>query len=408
MENHKILQSILKYLAQKTIKKYRPGIIGVTGSVGKTSTKLALYSILSSERKVRASASNFNNELGFPLVILGDYQKIKFPLIFWPKVILRSCFNLLFNVNYPEILILEYAANRPGDLKYLLDIAKPNIGIITAIGEIPAHLEFYSDPEEVAKEKSKLIEALGVNNFAVLNADDIAVMQMKDKTRAHIITFGFDDSAQIKITNFENIFNDEKIGIAFKLEYNGSFVPVIVDNILGKAHAYAIAAASATALIFGLNLVKISEALNNYRPLPSRMKVIRGIKNSIIIDDSYNASPISMQLALETLRGIKAKRKIAVLGDMLEIGKYTFEAHQKIGEQAIKSADVLIAIGKNSDIIAQAAQRKNSKEIKVYTFQNANEAIEFIKTTISAGDVILFKASHALNFEKIVKAISLE
>ncbi|MCL5733663.1 MAG: UDP-N-acetylmuramoyl-tripeptide--D-alanyl-D-alanine ligase [Patescibacteria group bacterium] len=403
--SNKILRIILKFLAQKTLKKYRPGIIGVTGSVGKTSSKLAIADALSSERNVRAIRANFNNELGFPLAILGNYQKIGYPIIFWPKVIAAGIIKLIFKFPYPDILVLEYGADNPGDIKYLLDIAKPNIGVITAIGDIPAHVEFFSSPEELAKEKSRLIEAVGVNGFAVLNADDETVMSLKNKTRSHIMTFGFGDRADVRIINFENRFDDDWRGILFKLAYNGSVVPIKINGALGKSHAYAAAAAAACSLIFGINLVKISDALNKYQPLNGRMTLVRGVKDTWIIDDSYNASPLSMHAALDTLKTLEAKRKIAVLGDMLEIGKYSLEAHEKLGRLAYGIIDVLFTVGPRAKFIAGAAIDAGMKKDKVFIFDTADEAKLKVREIIKKGDIVLIKASHAIGIDKVVEEI---
>ena len=199
----KILRWILKELSVLTLKKYRPTIVGITGSVGKTSAKLAIAAVLQGSRSVRFTKENFNNELGVPLVILGSYGKIV-GILFWPKVILASIRNLFKRINYPEILVLEYGVDRPGDMKYLLSIVKPNIGVITAIGDTPAHVEFFEGPEAVAREKGRLVESLLSMGHAVLNGDDRAVMELKERTRARLMTFGFDKNSSVRITNFES------------------------------------------------------------------------------------------------------------------------------------------------------------------------------------------------------------
>src|SRR3989344_2357786 len=185
-----ILKNTLAFLARWAIRKYQPGVVGITGTVGKTSTKEAVLSVLRQIRKVRASSGNFNNEFGFPLTILGDYEKTG-GAFFWLKVVIGSFFSLLFGRKYPEILVLEYAADQPGDIKYLLDIARPQIGVVTAVGDIPVHVELYSGPDAVAREKGRLVEALPAIGFSILNFDDEAVYGMKDRTRAHAITYGF-------------------------------------------------------------------------------------------------------------------------------------------------------------------------------------------------------------------------
>ena len=401
----KILKWLLKTLAQLTIWRYKPGIIGITGSVGKTSAKEAIFAVLSQERRVRRSSGNFNNELGLPLTILGDWQEIK-GLFFWPKVILLSLLRVIFKVSYPEILVLEYGADKPGDIRYLLKIAKPQIGVITAVGEIPVHVEFYSGPEAVAREKSKIIEILPANGFAVLNSDDITVMEMKNRTRAHLMTFGFNEEAQVKISNFENQMEGEvPEGISFKLEYGGSFVPVKIKNNFGRAPAYAAAAAAAVGLIFGLNLVKISEGLVRYQAPPHRLTLVKGVKNTWIIDDCYNASPLSMEAALEVLRDLKAKRKIAVLGDMLEIGRYTPEAHEVVGKSTAKIVDLLFTVGPRARFIAEAAEKAGLDKNKIFSFDTVLGVGKVLEHHLHLGDLVLIKASRAINLDKVVEEI---
>lgn len=379
----------------------------VTGSVGKTSVKEAIYTILKGSRSVRATSGNFNNEIGVPLSILGDWQKITGKW-FWPKVLLASLWRLVFKVKYPQILILEYAADHPGDIKYLLDIAKPQIGAVTAIGEIPVHVEFFSGPEAIAREKSKVVEVLPVTGFAILNHDDQVVLEMRHRTRAHVITYGFASDAEVQITNFENRMEKFRpAGISFKLNYGGSFVPVKLEGCFGKVQAYTAAAAACVGLIFGMNLVKISEALLDYQSPPRRLKLLSGIKRTYIIDDSYNASPLSMHAAIETIKALKAKRKVAVLGDMLEIGKYTPEAHELMGKLAGKTFNLVITIGARAKFIAEAARQTGLAKKNILSFDTVDEAKLKVQELIKRGDLILIKGSNAMRLDKIVEEIKL-
>lgn len=410
-----ILQIIIKKLAVWTIRKYQPGVIAITGSVGKTSTKEAIYTVLKHFRSARVSSGNFNNELGLPLAILGDWREIN-GKFFWLKVILTSLLKLFFPVKYPEILILEYAVRKPGDMKYLLDIAKPHIGVVTAVGEIPVHVEFFSGPEALAREKSKIIENLSSFGFAILNFDDQIVLDMKQRTRAHTVTYGFGEGAEMRITNFETRMdpastersearNSRPAGIAFKLNYGGSFVPVRLDGCFGKAQAYAAAAAACAGAAFGINLVRIAQSLTEYQSPEHRTKLLDGIKDSYIIDDSYNASPLSMHEAIDTIKALKAKRKIGVFGDMLEIGKYTIEAHEFIGRLAVQAFDILITVGSRAKFIAEAAAANRMPKKNIYSFETADEAKVKVQELIKKGDLILIKASHAIGLDKVVEEI---
>jgi UDP-N-acetylmuramoyl-tripeptide--D-alanyl-D-alanine ligase len=356
-----------------TVKKYKPGIIGITGNVGKTSTKEMIFSVLKSERRVRCPSKSFNNEIGLPLAILGEWENTG-RFFFWLSVLWRSIYQLLIkNKSYPDLLVLEYGIDKPGDMSYLLEIAKPSVGVFTAMSDIPVHVEFFSGPEAVFREKSKLITHLPATGFAVLNADNDLILSLCSQMRAHTVTFGFSEKADVRITNFENKLDIKTGGISFKLNYGGSLVPVRLEGVFGKGMAYSAAASAAVGLIFGINLIKIAESLANYQPPSGRMRFIKGIRESIIIDDTYNASPLAMKEALDVLSNLKAKRKIAVLGDMLELGKYTFEGHEMIGRLAAKIVDVLFTIGIRGKLIAESARRAGLRTDQIFHFESINE-----------------------------------
>ena len=417
-----LLRWKLHALARLTIWRYRPGIVGVTGSVGKTSTKLAIGVVLRGVRRVRISSGNLNNEFGLPLAILGDWTQAELllvsratpagtarfeKLLFWIKVIVTSAWRVAAkSKHYPEILILEYGADKPGDIKKLLKIAKPNVSVITAIGEYPAHVEFYASPEAVAREKGRLIECLPVAGFAVLNYDDETVMNLEPRARARVITYGFEKGAEMQVARFENRVQDGRpAGIVFKLNCGGNSVPVHIEGALGRSQAYAAAAAASVGLIFGINLAKISEALGNYRSADSRMQLVPGIKDTYLIDDSYNASPLSMHAALDTLRDLPAKRRVAVLGDMLEIGKYTLEAHEQVGRLAAESVDILFTVGARAKFIAEAARKEGMKRASIQSFDVADDAGKPLQEIMRKGDLVLIKGSHAMQLNKVVEEV---
>ena len=404
-----ILKYILRMLARATLARYSPGIVGITGSVGKTSTKEAVRTVLAAERTVRAPAKNFNNELGLPLAILGDWESAG-GVFFWLKVICVSIWRLIVkSKEYPEVLVLEYAIDRPGDMKYLLEIARPHIGLFTAMGDVPVHVEFFTGPEAVMREKARLISQLPATGFAILNIDDPLVMEAKSQTRAQVMTFGFDEKADVRVTNFSNNFDGKSGGISCKLTYGGSIVPVRIDRALGKAQAYSIGAAAVVGLIFGLNLVRIAEALSAYEAPAGRLKLVRGIRESFLIDDTYNAAPTAMHSALETLKSLNAKRKIAVLGDMLEIGKYTLEVHEGVGKLVKKiGIDMLLTVGIRGKLIAEAAIKEGMSDKAVFQFMDIYEATEFLEAKIQKGDLILVKGSQGVRLEKVVKELMAE
>lgn len=428
---HKLLQIILKLLSKVVIKKYNPIVLGITGSVGKTSTKEAVFSVLKNKFRVRRSVGSFNTEEGLPLAILGDWSENKLKLIsqygetgkrirkifLWVGIVVSGFLKLIFipKSKYPEILVLEYGADRPGDIDKLVQIATPQTGIITGVGEIPVHVEYYSGPEEVAKEKSKLISALPPSGLAVLNHDDWIVFNMKDLSKAETITFGFDEHSEIKASDMRYFFEEEdeaNAGLSFKLNYEGKSVPFRLSSALGKHQIYAALAATAVGLHFNINLIEISEALEKMEFPKQRMKLVKGIRDSWIIDDTYNASPLSTQAALETLyefgnKAISQKgkgRKVAVLGDMRELGVFTEKAHRLIGNLAGEKTEYLFTVGPAAKFIADSAFNQLPKE-NIRTFDSSEEAGEWLKGFVAEGDIVLVKGSRAMEMEKVVEAL---
>jgi UDP-N-acetylmuramoyl-tripeptide--D-alanyl-D-alanine ligase len=293
-------------------------------------------------------------------------------------------------------------------MDYLLRVARPQVGIVTALSEIPVHVEFFTGPEAVRREKSKLIGALPVTGFAILNGDDEAVLKMKTETRAHPMTFGFSKGVELRISGFQNQLDKKFRGVSFKLSYGGVTCGVKIVNVFGKSHAYAAAAAAAAGLIYGLNIGKMAEALSNYKPVPGRLNLIPGLKESLIIDDTYNSSPVAAYEALRVLGGLKAKRKIAVLGDMLELGKYTMEAHENVGKLVPKNADFLFTVGNRAKFIAERAVKSDFPKNKVLNFMDVGEAGLELQRKMQKGDVILVKGSQSVRMEKIVKEVMFE
>ncbi len=411
----RILQYILKILAKIVLWKYQPEIVGVTGSVGKTGTKEAIYQVLKKEFKIRRNMRNYNNEIGVPLTILG-LETAGRSIMAWLKNFLKAISIILTDKDYPEILILEMGVDKPGDMKYLLDFIPVKIGVITAIGQFPVHLEFFPEKDKLIQEKALLVKSLTKKGLAVLNYDDLSVREIGDQlsSGAPVIYYGMGQAADLKILSYELFIKDFKkddFGISFKLEYQGSFVPVRLDKVLGRQQAYATAAAAAVGLHFGLNLVKISTALRKYRSLAGRTKIIKGIKGSWLIDDSYNSSPTAALAALEILEEFPSEidgqrtKKIAVLGDMLELGPDTEAAHRQVGQRAADTIDLLLTIGSRARFIADQARQQGMAKEKIFEFSQPAEAALALQERLAAGDIVLIKASRAIHLEEVVKEV---
>jgi len=408
----KALQKLLRFFSKLVLNKYKPIIIGVTGSVGKTSTKEAIYHVLKThfgENEVRRNKRNYNNEIGAPLTIFGLEGGGR-SVIRWFFKFIGIIWMSVFRIKYPGFLVLEMGADRPGDIKYLTDFIPLKIGVITALGDIPVHVEFFADPQQVAKEKRNLITSLNDNGVAILNYDDESVRQMAEGIIAKVLTFGLKEKADVRATNYDlKIVSEEVVSeLTFKLEFKGSSIPAKLINVLGVQHLYSALAATAVGIVFNINLVEIVEALKEFQPLPGRMRLIRGIKNTLIVDDSYNAALLSMEAALESLRIFNERRKIVVLGDMLEIGEYAPEAHKRIGKKAAEIADLIFTVGPRAKFIAEEAIKQGIPENRIFQFMVSDDAAMKVQEEIKEGDVILIKGSRAMRMEKITKEIMAE
>lgn len=407
----KAAQRMLRVFAKAILKKYKPQVVGVTGSVGKTSTKEAIYAVLSYKFNVRRNIKNYNNEIGLPLTIIGAGSGGR-SIWNWLGVFIKALTMLIWrDKSYPEILVLEMAVDRVGDMKYLTDLAPCDIGVVTNVS--PVHLEFFKSLERIAKEKSVMVSHIDKNGWGVLNSDNSYVCEMRQVVRGRALTYGIDNKeSDVRASEIVVSRGGEKklAGLSFKLIYQGSTVPVLLPNILGEHLIYAALAAAGIGIIKGMNMVEISEALRLFEAPKGRMHLLDGIKNTFIIDDTYNAGPDSMAAALKVLGRLEtAGRKFAVLGDMLELGEYTAEAHAQIGRQVAENKiDFLITVGERSRIIADLAEKSGMVKDNIFSFSDTERAGRFLQDRIEQGDFILIKGSQGMRMEKITKEIMAE
>lgn len=398
----KVIIFILAFLARIIILKHKPYVIGVTGSFGKSSTKEAIFHILSSsQKKVRRNKGNLNNEFGLPLVVIGDFDHAGGVWLYFLAIIKGIC--VFFNDEYPDILVLEYGADKPGDIKYLTSIVRPDIAVVTGISEIPVHVEFYSSSYEVAEEKFNLIKFAKDNSTIILNADDKLVAHMAEKINSNTLFYGFAFESDFRIHQFNNCYIKEKpTGISFTLATIGKFLPVNFSGVLGRGHAYAITAAIACGSVLKIPITDMIESVSKLEILPGRSRIIEGIQDSWIIDDSYNSSPSALHEALNVLKSLPAKRKIAILGGMMELGRLSKDAHRELGIKAASSANIIIGIGELGKELIAPAKRQGKK---TQWFNTSLEAVAEIKKMINKGDLILIKGSQSVRVERITKAI---
>ena len=228
----KIIQKILKVYAQKIIKKYKPKVIAVSGSVGKTSTKEFIYSVLKKDFKTRRNLKNFNNEIGVPLTIIG-VKNPQFSFLSWLRIFYQAHKIFKKEYEYPEILVLEMGVDHPGDMDYLTDIAKPDIAVITTIGQ--SHLKYFKSVQNIQKEKGKLVEVLNGNGLAVLNFDNDLTWEIKEKSKAPVIGFGFGD-CEARAQEFSFLENALAFKFLYKSKENKDWF--YIENIINKEMVY--------------------------------------------------------------------------------------------------------------------------------------------------------------------------
>jgi UDP-N-acetylmuramoyl-tripeptide--D-alanyl-D-alanine ligase len=406
MKSKKILylEKTLRFMAKAVLKKHKPKIVAITGSVGKTSTKAAVFAVLSSKFNVRENEKNYNNEIGIPLTIIGA-ESGQQNVFKWIWVFMKWLL-VLISSKYPEILVLELGVDRPADMKYFMSFIHPEIGIVTNVSF--SHIEFFNTVDNIAKEKGGLVEAIDGRGFAILNADDERVLGMKEKTLAQVITFGLSESATVSASNV--LYNYDSTGkpegISFKLNYDGKNIPIRLRNLLPAHYVYVALAAAAVGITFKINLVDIASALEPLAAPAGRMNLIEGINGSYVIDDTYNASPISTLAAIDVLSSLEAKRKVVVLGDMLELGTQTEIGHREIGKKIFASKiNRVFLVGQRMKFAMAELVSFGYPSSEISHFDNPYIAAQKVAEMIKEGDFVLVKGSQGMRMEKIVEQI---
>lgn len=352
-------------------KKLKSKVIAITGSTGKTGTKDMLALILKASKAVCAP-SNFNNEIGVPYTILEAKEDT-------------------------EIIVLELAMRGKGQIKELAEISLPNVGVVTNVGL--AHFEFLNSREDILRAKAELVKTIPKNGWIIFNNDDKPSQGLKKYGKGNILTFGLDEEADIYATHIKI---DSLGHPSFKLHYQGKGM-LIKLPLSGKYHIYNALAAAAVALTAGVSENKIKRGLALARVSENRMEVIKKGK-TIILNDTYNANPASMRAALENLKTISSgKKTLAILGDMLELGKIEKEEHLKLGEFICElNLGNLVAIGKRAIFIERGAEKAGMQKNKIKSFENLEAAEKILNRIETSNTVILVKGSRAMGMERIV------
>ncbi len=400
-----LVAGLLALLAQAVIRKYRPLIVMVTGSVGKTSTKDAAAAVLSSRYHLRASEKSYNSEFGVPLTIIGAKNPWENPSA-WVGVFNEALALILFPSHYPKLLVLEVGADRPGDLARILGIAKPDAVIVTRLPDVPVHVEAYASPQAVRDEEFAPAYALQSGAPLIISADDPNAITMASRLSAVITTFGFGDGADVRLEGYSFFEEGESCGMEAVLNVKGETCTLRVPGALGKSQLYAPAAAIAAALSLDTPLKLALEGAANYVPPAGRGRILPGKNSSLLIDDSYNASPAAVEEALAALQLLPdTGRRIAVLGDMLELGRYSAEEHARVGVLAAERVDLLVTVGARSRATAEAARSAGMSAESVFSFDTAAEAAPVLESMVRERDAVLVKGSQSIRMERITERL---
>lgn len=394
---------LLALCARAIVRKYKPTIVMITGSVGKTSTKDAVAAVLAERHFLRASEKSYNSEFGVPLTIIGAKNPWENPAA-WFGVFQEALALIMLPNHYPDVLVLEVGADRPGDLARILRIATPDAVVVTKLPDVPVHVEAYASKQAVRDEEFAPAYALADGKPLIISADDPHARAMAARLSVALYTFGFADDADVQITNAH--FSEEEMGMSATLSGACGNAPLTVPGALGRPQLYAPAAAVATALALGMSATDALAGTKQYAPPPGRARIIAGKNNSLLVDDSYNASPAAVEEALAAVTLVPAKGdRYAVLGDMLELGRYSLSEHERIGTLAAQSVDRLYTVGERAEAMIVAARAAGMDESATRAFRTAQEAGKALAKEIGTGDVVLVKGSQSIRMERTLELL---
>ncbi len=347
-------------------------VVGITGSVGKTSTKEVTAAVLSRRFRTLKSKRSFNSEVTLPT-------------------------SLLRITPDHEVAVLEMGMWAPGEIRFLAQLARPQVGMVTNVG--PSHLERLGSIDRIMHAKAELPESLPADGWCILNADDPRVAAMAQRTAAQVLTYGTGPHADLWADAITTYGLD---GIGLRMHYAGASVDLRLP-LIGRHSVYLALSAAACGLALGMDWAAIAEGLADSDAQP-RLRVLPGIRQTTLIDDSYNAAPISVCAALDLLADLDGRR-IAVLGDMLELGAAEEASHREVGRYAAQFVQVLVTVGERSRWIAEAAQAAGMSAAAISAVANQTQAVDALSKLLEPGDIVLVKGSRGMELERMVAAL---
>lgn len=409
-----ILYNILKYSSKQLLKRYNPTIIGVVGNVGKTSMRMNMVSFLSQFSPVGTNVDNYNTPIGIYLSFLDEISPNK-NIFSWIRIVIKSLGRAWFGYSeFAPIWVLELGVDAPGDMdEFIDDFLELDIVVFGFIGSNPVHLSQFNTKKDLIHEDAKVLRGLKPEGLLIIDGDD-SVLKSIYRKREHVITFGYGDvdvkasdfKTSIDVVDTKEQWNTYHSSIvpkgSFKVEYRGSSIPFQVNYILGKHQVSSLLPSIALGIADGMNLIDISQKITSIKPIKGRLRCLEGVKDTLLIDDTYNAAPSAVEMALDTLGNISIKgaRKVAILGVMRELGDESQDIHTHMGELAAKVADVCIGVGEETKDLLLAFHNHNPKGI-YHWFEDSEEAALHIVDFITSDDIILVKGSQFSRMERV-------
>lgn len=388
-------------MTKRRIRKFKGKVIAVTGSVGKTSTKDAIFTVLNTRYKVKKSEKSMNTDIGLFLTILeidnGNKSVGK-----WSWLLIKAFYNSFFT-DHSDVMLLEFGVDKPGDMDFLMNIVKPDIAVLANAFHMHLDTGQFKSVDEIFDEKKKIVEKMREGGTAVLGTDNEYVAEFAKKLRGKKkITFGKNPLSEYRAEKITTSIE----GTQFVLNHEGQRFEVKVPAI-GEFQVYTALPAIICGNLLGVSMEEAIFALERYHLPPGRMNLIEGLNGSKILDGSYNASPQAVKEALRTLKDVGLeKRKVAVLGNMNELGDDSQKLHEMVGALVPECVDLLITVGSQAKFIGENAKQMGMLEDMVYEFKTSLEAAEWFKNEIKSDDLILVKGSqNNVRLERFVKAM---
>lgn len=404
--------TILCYLLQRSaaaiLDKHRPTVVGVSGSVGKTSAKDAVACVLGQWRPTICSPENQNDELGVPLSVIGARPGVN--ALGWLTALRRGRrLASLPRGSYPQCLVLEFGSCHVGDVEALMTLTSPEVGVLTGIEA--THLASYGSLDAIEREEGKVVTMLPSAGVGVVNLDNAGAARAAERASCRIVTYGFDAAAEVRGTAAVSTIDWDRLTsrVTLDVRSSGTSASLTIEGTVGAHSCYAPLAALAVARAVGIPLPEASRALRAYVPPRGRMRCAPGLGGSMIVDDSYNSSPVAARKALDTLATLPrlaGAKRIAVLGPMAELGAASEREHADIGHHAARlGIDRVFTVGDAAKATARAARDAGVPEAHARSFTTVEQAIDALRDCTRAGDVVLVKGSQAARMDRIVPAL---